>query len=293
MPLSHILLALLVMGLWGSNFVVQFWAVHLVPPLLFATLRFATVCIPLLFLYPRCPTRWSLLIPYALASFTLQFALLFLALHWGMPPGIASLVMQSQIFFTLLLLVAMGESRPLRQQWVGICLGAMGMAWVGFTFDLGVGLIAFLMTIGAACSWAIGNVFVKRMGSEIAAVPLVVWGSGIGALGLLPISLALEGSAAWTQSISMLMSGHAELWAYLLFNAFGASLIGYGGWSWLLKRHPAASVVPFTLLVPFFGMGSAALLLKEAFSLEMVPGIVLALIGLALTQVRVPRAHTA
>ena len=210
-----------------------------------------------------------------------------------MPPGIASLVMQSQIFFTLLLLVAMGESRPLRQQWVGICLGAVGMAWVGSTFDLGVGLIAFLMTIGAACSWAIGNVFVKRMGSEIAAVPLVVWGSGIGALGLLPISLALEGSAAWNQSISMLTSGHAELWAYLLFNAFGASLIGYGGWSWLLKRHPAASVVPFTLLVPFFGMGSAALFLKEAFSLEMVPGIVLALIGLALTQVRAPGARAA
>lgn len=283
MPLSHLMLVLVIMGFWGTNFVVQYWAVHLVPPTLFATLRFAAVAFPLILLLPRPDVPWRLLIGYAATSFTIQFTLLFLALRWGMPPGLASLVMQSQVLFTVLLVVLLGAERPRRLQWAGIVLGAAGMLLVAQGLEDGATLVAFLMTLCAALFWSIGNLFTKEMGS-VRAGELVVWGSALGAIGLLPISLWLDGPQAWGEALGMLMQGHPTLWACLLFNAYGASVIGYGGWAWLLSRHPATHVVPFTLLVPFFGMGSAAILLGEALPEGAWPGVALVLLGLLLIQ---------
>ncbi len=283
MPLPHLLLLLVIMGFWGTNFVVQFWAVHLVPPTLFATLRFAAVALPLVFFLPKPSVTWRLLIGYAATSFTIQFTLLFLALSWGMPPGLASLVMQSQVFFTLLLLVLMGSERPGALQWFGILLGGLGMVLVASGLGEGASLLAFAMTLSAALFWGIGNVFTKKMGS-VKAGELVVWGSAIGAIGLFPISLWLDGRQAWGEAIGMLIDGHPMLWACLIFNAYGASIIGYGGWAWLLSRHPAGRVVPFTLLVPFFGMGSAALLLDEAVPRGAWLGVAMVIVGLLLNQ---------
>jgi O-acetylserine/cysteine efflux transporter len=115
---------------------------------------------------------------------------------------------------------------------------------------------------------------------------LVIWASFVSALSLLPFSLLIEGIAPWQRAADLLLAGDLVFWGSLLFNAIGASLLGYGGWAWLLRRHPAPLVAPFTLLVPVFGMGSAALLLDEAISPTAWPGIVLVFLGLGLTQIR-------
>ena len=118
------------------------------------------------------------------------------------------------------------------------------------------------------------------------AISLVVWASLIASLTLSPISLAIEGTAPWAVALRLLAQGDLVFWGSLLFNAFGASLLGYGGWSWLLRRHPTALVAPFTLLVPVFGLGSAAVILGEGLRPTSWPGIIMVFIGLGLTQVR-------
>lgn len=292
LPVSHLLLVLLVMGIWGTNFVFMRWAVDLVPPITFATLRFATVslCLVLVVPRPRVPTR--LLLGYGLFSFFSQFALLFGAIAAGMPAGLASLVIQSQVFFTLLFAVLWYSERPHLVQIVGVCLGLLGIGVVALDLGQTTSLLGFFMTVAAAASWASGNMFIKAMG-QTAAVPMVTWGSLIAAIALLPLSLVLEGTAGWQAAWVSLTDPSLLLWVCLLVNAFGASLIGYSGWSWLLRRHPASQVAPFTLLVPVFGLGSSALLLGETLSPAKWLGIGLVFLGLALIQAKPGRTNDA
>ena len=285
MPIPHLFLALGVMAIWGTNFVTMRWVLDEVTPLTFASLRFLLVSLPLIFFIPRPAIPLRLLIGYGLTAFSMQFAFIFLAVWLGMPVGLVSLVVQSQVFFTLLLALLIQQVRPTVGQVVGVSLGASGIAWVGLDLGQSMPLIAFGATLLAALSWSVGNTFIKSMGS-VSAIPLVIWASLVSALSLLPFSFLIEGIAPWQRAADLLWAGDTVFWGSLLFNAIGASLLGYGGWAWLLRRHPAPLVVPFTLLVPVFGMGSAALLLDEAISPTVWPGIILVFLGLGLTQIR-------
>ncbi len=292
LPPTHLLLVLLVMGIWGTNFVFMRWAVDLVPPMTFATLRFATISLSLMWFIPRPAVPTRLLLGYGLFSFFAQFALLFGAIAMGMPAGLASLVIQSQVFFTLLFAVLWTHERPHPVQLIGIGLGILGIAAVALDVGQTSSMLGFVMTIAAAASWASGNMFIKAMG-QTAAVPMVTWGSLVAAAALLPLSLIVEGSAGWGQVWFHLTNPTPIFWLCILVNAYGASLIGYSGWSWLLRRHPASQVAPFTLLVPVFGLGSAAWLLGETISSGKWLGIAMVFVGLALTQAKPSRTHHA
>ena len=291
MPIAHLFLALGVMAIWGTNFVTMRWVLDEVTPLTFASLRFFLVSLPLIFFIPRPAIPPRLLIGYGLTAFSMQFGFIFLAVWLGMPVGLVSLVVQSQVFFTLLLALVIHQVRPTVGQVVGVCLGASGIAWVGFDLGQSMPLLAFGATLLAALGWSIGNTFIKSMG-PVSALPLVIWGSLVSALSLAPLSFVLEGIAPWQRAAELLLAGDSVFWGSLLFNALGASLLGDGGWAWLLRRHPAPVVAPFTLLVPVFGMGSAALLLGESIRPAAWPGILLVFFGLALTQLRFKRQQS-
>lgn len=285
MPLSHLLLAMIIMAVWGLNFIAMRWALDDVAPLTFAALRFSMVLVPLIFFVPRPKVPLRLLLGYASSSFSLQFCLLFLAVSINMPVGLTSLVVQGQVFFSIILAILMHRDRPTRWQIIGVSVGTLGIAAVGADIGQTMPLLAFMVTLCAAFCWAVGNTFVKAMG-PVDAISLVVWASLIASLTLIPISLAIEGTAPWAVALSLLAQGDLVFWGSLLFNAFGASLLGYGGWSWLLRRHPTALVAPFTLLVPVFGLGSAAVILGEGLRPSSWPGIIMVFVGLGLTQVR-------
>jgi O-acetylserine/cysteine efflux transporter len=291
MPIPHLFLALGVMAIWGTNFVTMRWVLDEVTPLTFASLRFFLVSLPFIFYIPRPAIPLQLLIGYGLTAFSMQFSFIFLAVWFDMPVGLVSLVVQSQVFFTLLLVLFIHQVRPTVGQVVGVCLGASGIAWVGFDLEQSMPLLAFGATLLAALGWSIGNTFIKSMG-PVSALPLVIWASLVSALSLAPLSFVLEGIAPWQRAAELLLAGDTVFWGSLFFNALGASLLGYGGWAWLLRRHPAAVVAPFTLLVPVFGMGSAALLLGEAIRPTAWPGIILVFLGLTLTQLRFKRQQS-
>src|SRR5262245_40818110 len=96
---ADILLALLVVLIWGFNFVRIKIGCQGLPPLLFAALRFACAALPAVFFIKRPAVPWRLLAGYAMFQFALQFTLLFSGMKLGFPPGLASLVIQLQAFF--------------------------------------------------------------------------------------------------------------------------------------------------------------------------------------------------
>lgn len=275
---KDLLLALVVIVVWGMNFVVIKVGLEEMPPLLLGALRFLLAAFPaILFIKrPQIPLRW--LLAYGLTISFGQFAFLFSAMSLGMPAGLASLVLQSQAFFTLLFAVLLLGERLHRANLFGLLVAAAGLLLIGLQGDRIMTLAGFALTIGAAAMWALGNIITRKLG-KVNLVGLVVWGSLIPPLPFLALSWLLEGPQAMESALRGLGLNSILVLIYL---AFGATILGYGLWSRLLSRYPASQVAPFSLLVPVVGLSSAALLLDEHLSGLQLLGALLVMCGLLL-----------
>ncbi|MEK8079889.1 EamA family transporter [Pseudomonas sp. XK-1] len=275
---KDLLLALVVIVVWGMNFVVIKVGLDDMPPMLLGALRFLLAAFPaILFIKrPQIPLRW--LLAYGLTISFGQFAFLFSAMSLGMPAGLASLVLQSQAFFTLLFAVLLLGERLRRTNLFGLLVAAAGLLLIGLQGDRIMTLAGFALTIGAAAMWALGNIITRKLG-KVNLVGLVVWGSLIPPLPFLALSWLLEGPQAMESALRGL--GLSSI-LVLIYLAFGATILGYGLWSRLLSRYPASQVAPFSLLVPVVGLSSAALLLDEHLSGLQLLGALLVMCGLLL-----------
>jgi O-acetylserine/cysteine efflux transporter len=273
-----LILALLVVTVWGLSFIAIRWGVDEVAPLLMTALRYIFAALPAMFFVrrPNVPSR--VLVAYGLAIGVGQFGLLFVAVKLGMPPGLGSLVVQLQVFFTMGLAVAFLGERPKPVQWLGAVVAFGGIGVIGFERLEGAALLPLLMVVGAAFFWGAGNTITKQAG-KIDMLGFVVWSSLVPPLPLLVLSLLLEGPGAISSAVANITWLGA---GSLLFMAWCATLFGFGTWSVLLARYPAGLVAPFALLVPISGIGGAALLLGETISGLEIAGSLLVFAGLLL-----------
>lgn len=275
-----ILLGLIVVVIWGLNFIVIKVGLKDVPPLLLVTLRFLAASLPAIFFLPRPPIAWRWLIALGLALNVGQFAFLFLGMKLGMPAGLASLVLQSQAFFTLALAVLL-----LRERWhwnhvAGLGLASCGMAVIGSQQGGSMTAIGFWLTLAGAASWSIGNIIMRRATQGVppfSMLALVVWAGAVAILPLALLSWWIEGPTAWRAAWQAYTGVTVGSVIYL---AYFATLIGFGLWGKLLSRYPAGVVSPFALLVPVVGISSSALLLGEALSFCQIVGALLVMAGL-------------
>lgn len=270
-----ILLALLVVTVWGVNFVAIRWGVDEVAPLLMTGLRYLLAAVPAVFFIRRPAVSWRVLVCYGLAIGVAQFGLLFMAIGLGMPAGLASLVMQLQAFFTIALAVAFLGERPSPLQWIGAAIAFAGIGLIGIERLEGAALVPLLMTIAAAFFWGVGNIVTKQAG-RIDMLAFVVWSSLVAPLPMLALSLLFEPGAIPAAMHDLTWRGGGAL----LFIAYASTLFGYGVWSMLLSRYPAGLVAPFSLLVPIAGMASAALILGETITPVEIGGSLLVFAGL-------------
>ena len=282
MRLQDGLLAALVVLIWGVNFVVIHVGLLGVPPLLLGALRFILVALPALFLVPRPAIPWRWLLAYGLTIGFGQFSLLFSAMHLGMPAGLASLVLQSQMIFTLCFAALFCGERWQRHQPVALAIAAIGLLVLALGQQSGgMTLSGFLLTLGAAASWGAGNVVTRGLGrfGRVDLTGLVVWSALVPPLPFLLLSLWLDGSDRVWQALTHLGWQSAGAIAYL---AGMATLVGYVLWGKLLQRYPVAVVAPLTLFVPLVGLLAAALLLDERLGRGQWFGAGLVLTGLML-----------
>lgn len=278
LPFRHFLLALCVVIIWGSNFVVIRWGLDAFPPLLFAALRFTLATVPAIFFLPRPKVGWRNLVAYGGLVGVGQFALLYLAMRSQISPGLASLVIQTQVFFTLLLAMRITGERVRGFQWLALALAAGGVGVIAVHTDGSTTVLGLAMVLMAAFCWSSGNIVGKQAGA-VNMLAYVVWSSAFAAPALMAISLVVEGPALIGDALGRAGVG---AWAAVVWQAVGNTLFGYGAWSWLLSRHPAATVVPMALLVPIFGMSCSALLLGESLPAWKLIAAALVISGLAI-----------
>ena len=289
MPLRHVLLALLVVAIWGFNFVVIKLSVEALPPILAAALRFAAAAFPaVLFVRPPKTSPWIVL-GFGLCFGFALYAFLNLSIAWGMPAGLSSIVLQTQAFFTMLMAFVLLGERPSRFQVLGAVVAFAGIAVIAGERLDGAGLLPLSLTLLAALSWGLANVLTKKAG-KVNALAFTVWGALAAPVPLFMLSFLTEGWPAIVEALRHFSWSDAGLIAFL---AYPSTLLGGAIWSWLLGKHPASVVAPFTLLVPITGLASGYLVLGEMITHIEVAGAVLVIAGLVVTLMRAKKSEPA
>ena len=284
----HTLMALLVVVIWGLNFLAIDFGLEGVPPLLFLAMRFTLVAIPAIFFVKRPDIPWRQVLLIGAFLSLGQFALLYIALALGMPPGLASLLHQSQVVLTVIVSVLVLRERPSRRQLTGIVIGMTGLAIVVIGHGQSAPWLPVVILLLGSLSWAIGNVLSRRA-KAASSVSLVIWSGLVVPIPAFLLSLVFDSPPVVFAALS-----HLSLNAILstVYTAGLASLVGYGIWNHLLARYPTGAVVPFTLLVPIVGIVAAWIVINEQPTVSEIVGGVVMLIGLAIAVIVWRRRET-
>lgn len=267
---------LTVVAAWGLNFVVIKWGLREITPFSLCFARFFFTSIPAIFFIKPPAAPFHKIATYGLIMFALQFSLLFIGMNVGMPAGMASVLLQTNVFFTMLLSVIFLNEKPSLYSLLGALVSFSGIALIGSGAEGEMTVLGFALVISAAFFWGMGNLLSKKIG-KVDMLALVVWGSLVAWPPLLLVTLFTEGEHQLVHDFShMSLSGLGSIAYIVIF----ATLFGFGTWNRLLTKYPMSTISPFTLLVPVFGIFSASLLLGESISSKNRFAIGLVIIGL-------------
>jgi len=286
-------LGLLVVFIWGTNFVVVRWGLGMLPPLLMAAIRFSLTLFPAIFFLKKPNVSWGSLALYGTCVGTGQFGLLYIAMNGFISPGIASVVMQTQVFFTIAVAAQRTGETPRLHQLLGLLPAIAGLAVILMHNGQDITPPGLALVLGGAVCWAISNQTTREAAHQAAArgtpmnpLAYVVWASLFAMPGLFIASLVLEGPGRVLQAVS---TSNWIIWPTLLWQSAANTLFGYTMWAFLLSRYPAATVAPMSLLVPVFGISASALVLHEPLPLWKITACLLIMAGLAVNLLWRPR----
>ena len=282
MPLLNCLLALLVVTIWGLNFIFVTFSLEEFSPLMLCALRFLLASVPaIFFIKPPVGVPFRLVVWYGLVAFAMQFGFLFMGMYAGMSPGMASILMQVQVFFSLIIAAFFLGERLTVWEVTGALVSFSGILIIGLHIDRSHSLLGFIFILAAAASWGSANLITKKIKNHSShnMLSLVIWGSFVAFVPMMILSLLFEG-------VNSIQVTYQHLtWvgvSCLLYTVYASTLIGYGVWNWLLIRYPVGMVVPFTLLVPIVGIISSILVFGEPFEVWKCMAGILVISGLGI-----------
>jgi len=278
MTKTHQLLAFIVTLIWGTNFVVIKYGLEELPSFLFTSIRFLLVAFPLVFFLKKPKASWLSIAAYGLFVGFGQFGLVFYALQNDISPGLTSLVLQIQVFFTIIFATFLFKESVAFSQWIALLISFTGIILIASNTGGDTTFFGLVLVVIAAMSWALGNLVVKKAG-QIDIIAFLAYSSLFAAPALAFMSFTLEG---WDLIRSSLQSATMTSVYVILWQTIGNTLIGYGLWNFLLSRYSAATVTPWALLVPVSGMAASYIMLDEPMPAWKLIAAVLVIGGLVI-----------
>jgi O-acetylserine/cysteine efflux transporter len=276
MRIRDILLAMLVALIWGFNFVVIRVGLGSFSPILFSALRFICAAFPAVFFVSRGNIGWRWIISIGFFTGFLMFTLLFLGIYAGMPSGLASLVLQIQGAFTLMLSALVLRDPPTFWQKLGTVVAFSGIGILGSDMFDQANFAGLVMILCSAFSWSVSNILIKLAG-KIDMFRLFVWMSIVPPLPLFGVSAIFE------EGQMEAISGMTWLGAGTIFyTGIVSTVVAWALWGRLFRVYSPNTVAPFSLLVPVFGILSSVIFLNETLGLLEAAASLLVLSGLFL-----------
>jgi len=282
MRISHILMAVAISFIWGTNFVAIKLSYSAFTPFALLFVRFIFSIFPWIFFIPKPQVSWRYLIMVSSFLWIGQFSCLFLGIYWGASPGIASLILQSQSIFTLILSVIFLHYRPHKGEIIGLTVAFIGITMIAVQQFHGGTFIGLAMIVPAAISVSFASILFSQT-SKASDHPLsmVVWTSLIPPIPMLLLSFYFEGFEALPHALTCL---NFQVIACIAYTVYFSTLLATSMWTTLLRYYSAATIVPYSLLIPIFGMASSALILGENYTWIDLGAGTLVLLGLSINQ---------
>ena len=281
---KHLSLAVLVTLVWGVNFPITKLGLRAIDPFVLTGIRFALAALPLVFFIKRPAVKFSYVAAYGIIFGLGMWGVINYGIQVGVSPGIASLIIQLSVFFTLGWGVVLFKEKIRGAQMLGAVLALVGLAGIISTQDGNHAVLGVMLIVLSAVAWSVGNVIIKKSGvKEIFS--FMVWASLIPPIPLFLTAWLMHGGAAFEG-----LHANLDLTAILsiLFQVYLATHFAYWGWNSLLKLYPVSTVAPLSLLIPVFGITSSMLMLDERISTPNLISIGIILVGLAVGLYRRP-----
>ncbi|MCV2368224.1 EamA family transporter [Roseateles oligotrophus] len=278
MKAIELALALLVTAIWGLNFSIVKLGLGSMDPFLLAALRFALCALPAVFFVPRPAVHWGYLAIYGLFFGVLQWGLVYAGIYFGLSAGLASVVLQLAVFFSMAGGIMFFREKLAAPLIAGTTLAFAGVALIAWHTEGRGSLLGLSLVLLGALAWAFANVTVKKSGTKSSQMfGFIVWASLAAPLPLLLLSWLFSGPEKIVLSLASI--DRMALFS-IAFQVYPTTLFGYAIWNHLLRKYPVSSVAPLALLVPVFGMLSAMLIFDEALPAYKLAALLLILTGL-------------
>lgn len=277
MQKKHLVLAILVTLVWGVNFPITKLGLRSIDPFVLTGIRFALAAIPLVFFIKRPAIKFSYVAAYGFIFGLGMWGVINYGIQVGVSPGIASLIIQLSVFFTMGWGALLFKEKLRGAQLIGALLALVGLAGIISTQQGEHAILGVLLIVLSAVAWSVGNVIIKKSGvKEIFS--FMVWANLFPPIPLFFIAWLMQGAAPFEHLQSSL-----DFTAVLsiVFQVYLATHFAYWGWNSLLKLYPVSTVAPLSLLIPVFGIGSSMLIIGEHISTPNLISIVIIIMGLA------------
>ena len=281
---KHLSLAVLVTLVWGVNFPITKLGLRAIDPFVLTGIRFALAALPLVFFIKRPAVKFSYVVAYGIIFGLGMWGVINYGIQVGVSPGIASLIIQLSVFFTMGWGFLLFKEKIRGAQMLGAVLALIGLAGIISTQEGNHAVLGVMLIVLSAVAWSVGNVIIKKSGvKEIFS--FMVWASLIPPIPLFLTAWVMHGSAAFEG-----LQASLDLTAVLsiLFQVYLATHFAYWGWNSLLKLYPVSTVAPLSLLIPVFGIASSMLILDERISTPNLISIGIIIVGLAVGLYRRP-----
>lgn len=270
----HICFATLISGIWGANFLITKVGLQELPPIFFTCLRYTAIICPLIFFIGRAGLAWDLILKIGTTLGTLTFTLAFIGIKLGVPAGLTSLLMQTQVIFTLVLSALILRDVPSVGQQTGVAISAAGIGLLIWNYSQSPAFTGLMFVLAGALCSGITKIFMKR-GGQYDTFRLMIWMSLVPPVPLFLLSLIFE-----TGQLEALQSVTYRGIGAVLFNAFVSTVLGFGLMGYLIKIYSPNTVAPFAFLVPVFGLFGGYLFLDEILDLASTIAVVVIMLGL-------------
>lgn len=288
-PLGLLDLALLigVTALWGGNFAVVKLGLAELPPLTFVLARFALIalCLAPFLRWPH--GKWPQLLALSVTLGILHFGIMFSAMQ-HIDAATAAIAVQLQVPFAALLAWVFFKDRFGWRRSLGTLVAFAGIVVIAGEPRFEGGMMPLLLVILAACIWSFTNIQVKWLGPELNVFQLTGWIAILSVPQLLALAWLVEGNP-----LPVFLAAGWIGWSAMIYQAIGVTVLGYGFWYGMMRRHAVNQVMPLTLLVPVFGVLSGVLFLGERLTVPTAIGGLATIVGVAIIVIRRPRLLSA
>lgn len=272
------IIAILITFMWGVNFSFIKLGLASLDPFMLAGLRFFLCAIPLVFFIKKPDVKFIYIVSYGLFFGVGLWGILYLGMHFGISAGVASIVLQLGVFFTVILSYFILKEKIDIYNKIGFILALSGILLVFLVTDGTVTLLGMLFVILSAVSWAILNIIIKKANTKD-VFAFLIWSTLFPPIPLFLLAYFMQGDIVF---INFFENIDTNAIISIVFQVYPTTILGYWVWNSLLTKYPVSIVSPLSLLIPIFGLLGSFVLFNEEIGIYKIVASLIILLGLVI-----------